>query len=281
MVGHPVALLANAIFCYGLARWGWAYAAGTPWHFGTIVLSEPVFVWLLLVNFGTLTWRLAVRSVCNGKIYGWGHALTTPIRAPWANLIKFCATWQAVVGFTVSRVKNRPLQWVKTSHAYPSLGVLMKYRQRLGDVLVASRRLSRSEVEVEAGKKQTAQRLGEHLVERGRISELELYETLSRQHGLPFRSLLGAADVESRASLSLPAPVASNLRVVPFQVDGSDRLWLAGPELPTALAKQTVSDYSSLTPTFLLITPTNYDYLVRRPQAQPDTPEMTHAAAGD
>ena len=281
LVSHPVALLANAVFCYALARWSWAYAAGTPWHFGEIILSQPIFVWLLLVNFGTLTWRLAVRSVCSAKIYGWGHALTTPIRAPWSNLIKFCATWKAIVGFAVSRLRDRPLQWVKTSHAYPSLRVLMKYRQRLGDILVASRRLSRSEVEEEAGKKQIAQRLGEHLVESGHISELELYEALSRQHGLPFRSLLGAADVENRALLSLPPRVASNLRVVPFQVDGSSRLWLASPELPTESVQQTVSSYSSLTPTFLLITPTNYNYLVRRPEAQPDTPEMAHAAAGD
>ena len=281
LVGHPVTLLANAIFCYGLARWVWAHGTGTPWHFGAIVLSQPIFVWLLLINFGTLTWRLAVRSVCSAKIYGWGHALTTPIRAPWSNLIKFCATWKAIVGFAVSRLRDRPLQWVKTSHAYPSLQVLMKYRQRLGDILVASRRLSRSEVEEEAGKKQITQRLGEHLVESGHISELELYEALSRQHGLPFRSLLGAADVENQALVSLPPRVASDLRVVPFQVDGSDRLWLASPELPTELAKQTVSNYSSLTPTFLLITPTNYNYLVRRPEAQPDTAEMAHAAAGD
>ena len=281
LVGHPVALLANALFCYGLARWVWAHGTGTPWHFGAIVLSHPIFVWLLLVNFGTLTWRLAVRSVCSGMIYGWGSALTTPVRAPWANLIKFCATWKAVVGFALSRLHNRPLQWAKTSHAYPSLRVLMKYRRRLGDVLVASRRLSRSEVEQEARKKQVTQRLGEHLVESGRISELELYESLSKQYGLPFRSLLGTADVDNQALVSLPSHVASDLRVVPFQVDGSDRLWLASPELPTELAKQTVSSYSSLTPTFLLITPTNYNYLVGRTEAQPDTPQMTQAAAGD
>ncbi len=157
----------------------------------------------------------------------------------------------------------------------------MKYRRRLGDVLVASRRLSRSEVEQEARKKQVAQRLGEHLVESGRISELELYESLSKQYGLPFRSLLGTADVDNQALVSLPSHVASDLRVVPFRVDRSDRLWLASPELPTESAKQTVSNYSSLTPTFLLITPTNYNYLVGRTEAQPDTPQMTQAAAGD
>ena len=281
LVSHPVALLANAIFCYGLGRWVWADATATPWHFGAIVWSQPIFVWLLAVNFGTLTWRLGVRSVCSGKIYGWRHALTTPIRAPWSNLIKFCATWKAIVSFTASQLGDRPLEWVKTSHAYPSPQVLMKYRRRVGDILVVSGRLTRSEVEKAEREKRIGQRLGEYLVESGHISELELYEALGRQHGLPFRSLLGAADVESRARSSLPFDVASHLRVVPFQVDGSDRLWLAGPELPTELAQQTVSNYSSLTPAFMLITPTNYDYLVRRPEAQPDTPEMAHAAAGD
>ncbi len=281
LVSHPVALLANAIFCYGVARWGWAHATGTPWYFGAIVLSQPIFVWLLAVNFGMLSWRLLVRSLCSGKIYGWGSALTTPVRAPWDNLIKFCATWKAIVGFAVSRLRDRPLEWVKTSHAFPSPRVLMKYRRRLGDILVVSGRLTRPEVERAAREKPIGQRLGEYLVERGHISELELYEALSGQHGLPFRSLLGGADVENRALLSLPSRVAAHLRVVPFRLEGSDRLWLAGPELPTESAQQMVSSYSSLTPAFLLITPTNYDYLVRRPRVPVHAPEMAQAAAGD
>ena len=49
--------------------------------------------------------------------------------------------------------------------------------------------------------------------------------------------------------------------MIPFRVDETRRLWLAGAEAPSEALRQTISRYSSLSQGFVLITQSNFDEL--------------------
>lgn len=130
LLGHPASVAANLIFCYGAARWGWALSTGGSWHFGELLSEQPALLDLLSANLVMILWRQLVRGACSWRVYGWKMALTVPLRAPWANVIDCCATLRAVTQFMQARAGHRPLRWSKTSHSYPSQGLLAELRAR-------------------------------------------------------------------------------------------------------------------------------------------------------
>ena len=125
------------------------------------------------------------------------------------------------------------------------------------------------------------ERIGEYLVRNGMLRETQIQKALSLQRGLPFRRL-GHNDVELEALSVIPRPTAKHLGVIPFRVDETRRLWLAGAEVPSEALRQTISRYSSLSQGFVLITPSNFDELaeVLFSQAPPGR-SFRAAGAGD
>ncbi|MCX6596980.1 MAG: glycosyl transferase family protein [Acidobacteria bacterium] len=114
LLGNPLSLLANLIFAYGAITFTIAQHAGRPWGLGQGV---PVLVWPGIV-FQVV--RLVTRAVWTAKVYGWGFALLTPLRAVWANLINTAATVSATFRFGRSVFTGVPLVWLKTDHSFPS-----------------------------------------------------------------------------------------------------------------------------------------------------------------
>jgi hypothetical protein len=75
---------------------------------------------ILAVNLAMVIWRQTVRAICSWQVYGWQHACTVPLRAPWGNFINLCATVRALATFARARAARRPLHWIKTAHQFPS-----------------------------------------------------------------------------------------------------------------------------------------------------------------
>ncbi len=118
LAGHLVSLVANAIFGWGLVTAAWSWYAGTPWALGQV---NPVLVW---TGATIQMWRVAWRSACVARLYGWGFACLMPLRLIWSNLINFAATACAVRQFAESKFRGKPLVWLKTSHAFPTTAAL-------------------------------------------------------------------------------------------------------------------------------------------------------------
>jgi adsorption protein B len=110
--------LANVLFLYGLARW-LAFPDARSWSLQAWWSENTGLAAILWANLALVAWRQFARAVCAYRIYGWLHACTVPLRAPWGNAINFCATARALLTFARARVLRQPLRWAKTAHDYP------------------------------------------------------------------------------------------------------------------------------------------------------------------
>ena len=260
LVGHPASLLANVVFAYGVMRWLWAEQTGAAWPFGGLPAAHPVLFGLLLANTGMIVWRQAVRGIFAGRVYGWTHGLTAPLRAPWANAIDCCATLSALWTFSQARVRGTKLSWSKTAHSYPSRQRRALRKPRLGEILLARRALAVHRLHKALGGRLPGERIGDALLRDQAITETDLYDALSRQQEIPFLTLTPAA-VDARAADILPPGLAEDLRILPYRRDTLRRLWIATPEAPDPQTEAKIAQFVSAAPRFVLVTPSNYQSL--------------------
>ncbi len=127
LIGNPLTILANLVFLYGLARWGWAEASGEPWQVAQLVSAWTPLWWLLVINSGLIVTRQLARAWCVWEVYGWRHAAICPLRALWGNLINFAATARAIGLFVGAQLRREAAPWLKTEHVYPGLAQLSHF----------------------------------------------------------------------------------------------------------------------------------------------------------
>ncbi len=164
LLGNPLSLLANLVSVYGMATLAWAAATGRPWGLAGAVLAGATG-WLLAVALISQGWRILVRMVCSGRIYGWGYAAGVPARVVWANWMNAIATALAVVRYTRARLGRRSHAWLKTEHTYPALET-------------ASRRqvLPLARIDPAGVRRETARALPLHVVERWKVLPCRINE---------------------------------------------------------------------------------------------------------
>jgi hypothetical protein len=102
-------------------------------------------------------------------------------------------------------------------------------------------------------------RLGEYLVQLGKITEDELYDALSLQHSLP-AGRIEPWGISRNAARALPRHVVKSWQVLPFRI-ASGHLFLASPEIPTDELSRTLREFTRLALRFHLVTPRNFDEL--------------------
>jgi len=243
LIGNPLSMVANVVFFYGLATAMWSRVT-------------PAMARLAAVTLALQVLRTGIRMACSWRIYGFTFALGVPVRTVYANLLNSAAAFQAVAQYTWARIRGERIKWLKTDHAYPTRAALLKHKRRLGDILVACGYLA-ADALTEALETMPEQvRLGEHLLAHGLVTEEELYEGLSFQHGLP-RARIEPDEVEPGIARALPERAARDWKVLPFQVaEGS--LFVAGPEIPGAELSEALRDFTTLEVRFHLVTPEEY-----------------------
>jgi len=260
LLGHPLTILANLIFLYGLGGWLWATRSGEPWQLGLLAREIPFLSQMLVANTALIVWRQAFRVACTRRVYGLGFALLAPLRSLWGNVINFAATVRAMALLLDAQVRNEAPAWLKTEHHYPSAPALRPHKQRLGEVLAGMGAVSIEVVERALDYRAPGERLGDYLVRSGAVSEIDLYRALSAQQTLPFE-LLSDQDTEPEALRRLPRQQAQRWQVIPVRITHERYLWVAGPELPTEEAGRAIGAAAGLETRFQLVTPSNYQSL--------------------
>jgi adsorption protein B len=260
LVNNLVPPLSNLLFAYGAATWLWSAWTGRPW--GLVQAArEP---WLVLALYATLAlqaFRMLFRACVSAAVYGWKFALGVPLRMVWGNYINCLATLCAYHRYFSAKLRGCPLVWIKTEHAYPSPAALLPHKRRLGEVLVASRYVTPSELENALSKKPANARLGEYLIQKGKLSERELYEALSLQQNVPLGKP-GRAAVSRAVTRSFPAEIVRRWQSLPFRI-AAGLLWVASPELPSDQMQEELHRFSSLEIHSQLVTPTEFQELAR------------------
>jgi adsorption protein B len=252
LLGNPIGLLANLLFVVGLVYWA----------LGHRITGQPAIGRELLWFTSALqVERLAVRFFCTARLYGLTFALGVPVRAFVANYINALSSLRAVWVYANARLRGQPLVWLKTEHAYPSRNALAGHRPRLGEVLAGSGYISAAALTSALTSQPKDVRLGEFLLSRGEITEQELYEALSLQQSVPAGEL--AADrVDALVTRLLPRWVVRDWKILPYQIS-SGNLFLASPEVPSDEMTRAVRGFTRLQLRFYLVTPANFESLVR------------------
>jgi adsorption protein B len=255
LLGNPISLLSNWVFAYGVLTCIAAQFTGTPWG----LAKYSLYPWLLAATLGIQIIQTVVRVSCCTRIYGFRFALAVPLRAVYGNWINTLATWKAVRSYIHSRILHEPLVWVKTEHAYPSRSALVEHKRKLGEILIGSGYAEAVDVLRALENLRPGVRLGEYLVQRGTISEDELYEALSLQQSLP-SGRLEPWVISSHVARALPLRVMRDCRVLPFRIS-SGNMFLASPEIPTDDLTRILRGFTRLSLRFHLVTPENFEEL--------------------
>ena len=151
---------------------------------------------------------------------------------------------------------------MKTEHAYPSRGALVEHKRKLGEILIGSGYAEESDVRRALENLTAGTRLGQYLVQRGVITEDELYEALSLQQSLPVGRLEPWV-ISSNVARALPRRVVRDWRVLPFRIS-SGNMFLASPEIPTDDLTRILRGFTRLSLRFHLVTPQNFEELADR-----------------
>ena len=121
MRDRAAALSAFVLFTAYLALllWGVLLVAGL---FSDVAFARisPVIEVLLWINFGFMSWRMAMRAIFSGMAYGWVFGLGAIPRTLIANIIAMMAARRAMLLYLRSLI-GRPLTWDKTQHRFPDL----------------------------------------------------------------------------------------------------------------------------------------------------------------
>ena len=257
LLGNPLSLLTNLIFLYGLATLTVARCTGTPWGLARFSLHGEVLAGTALLQ----AIRIGVRIGCTSRIYGFRLALGVPIRVVCANYINSLATFRALYFYFRARIRHIPLVWFKTEHAYPSRSALLLHKRLLGEILAGSSYVSQQDLDGALATQPSGVRLGEYLVQLGKLSDEDLYEALSLQQSVP-AGPLEPLEIGARVARALPRHVVRDWKVVPYRI-ASGSIFLASPEVPTDELMRALRSFTRLSLRFHLVTPANFELLTQ------------------
>ncbi|HLG96017.1 MAG TPA: glycosyl transferase family protein [Bryobacteraceae bacterium] len=252
LIGNPMSLFTNLLFAYGMVSYFGARFAGTSWPLARHVLHP----WLLACTLAIQLIQTGVRCGCAWRMYGLFFAVGVPIRNVCANWINSIAAVRAVYRYSRARLLGEPLAWLKTEHAYPSRAALVDHKRRLGEILAGSGYASESDVAHALETLPIGVRLGEHLVQLGKLTEDELYEALSAQQAVP-AGRIEPWTISRNVARALPLRVVRAWQVLPFRI-AAGHLYLASPEIPSDELTRALQPFTRLVLRFQLITPGNF-----------------------
>ncbi|MES1261469.1 MAG: glycosyl transferase family protein [Acidobacteriota bacterium] len=256
LVGNLVTPLTNIVFLYGAITWCRAAATHRDWGLAREVSAfAPVWV----TGLGLQAMQTGVRMWCSWRIYGLRFACAVPVRVLVGNWINCFAACRAIWTYGRAKFRGHALTWAKTDHAWPGRAALLAEKKRLGEILLASRRISAAQLDHALATMPPYCRLGEHLVHLGRITETALYEALAIQNNLPLGKP-DSASVSIPATRVLPAAIARKWRVLAFRIAAGE-LYIAGPELPDEEMQKDIRRFSSLEIRYHLVTPAHFEEL--------------------
>jgi len=163
IVGHPIGLLANVIFLYGLAR---------P------IAEQSAVAPLIPLTLALATIQALTRAVLVAGHYGISHAVMSIVRIPAANLLNTIATARATRQYWLARAKGEQIPWLKTAHQYPNRFALEPHRPALREILVQSAYCTEEAIEMAIAAKPPGFPFGPWLVQFGAITEEDLAKNI-------------------------------------------------------------------------------------------------------
>ncbi len=213
--------------------------AVSPSRFAEVVPSGSGLWWLMTINLCFLVWRSIMKMGLVKRLYGLGHALLSIPRLVVTNVIGLSATTRAIRQYIAHLWTGKPLRWAKTAHEFPSFELLAAHQRRLGEFLVEKGKLAHVDIE-EALRLQsgTDLPLGEVIVGSGMMSGRAIAEALSENLSINYAEP-SPEDVPLPLLHELPEQLASRLDAMPIALanDGAAVIAMARPATPEQSAE--------------------------------------------
>ncbi len=229
---NQVNMLANVLVPVYLAVWGYVYVFPLAYRFPPIVERGSLLYWVLLANLGLLIWQTTIRAWYVFQLYDLKQAALSPLRLVWGNVINFFATMRAIRLYLRHLSTGVPVAWDKTDHSYPSEAELVRYRRRLGDLLLDRRFVTVSQLDAALDmQRATGRPLGAVLVDMGVLEEDKLLQALGVQFGVQTAEVDPYA-VDLEVIAMVPRGMAARRRLFPVGLEADGRLVLAVESLP-------------------------------------------------
>ena len=249
----------NVLFLYGGATWVISHALHVPWGLANATHS-PWLVPAYTVTLSLQTMHVSMRAWCSAQVYGWKFASAVPLRVLWGNWINLRSTSSAIRRFAWARLRGKPLVWLKTEHAYPNRAALVEHRLKLGEILTGSAYVSVADLNHALATQPAGVRIGEWLIQQGKLTREHLYEALALQQNVPL-GRPAAEEISVPVTRTLPAKVSRELCLLPFRVVAG-QLYVVGTELPDERMTARIAQFCALTVRFHLVVPWEFEELV-------------------
>ena len=243
LLGNPLSLVANALFL--------------AWVAGTRPGEAPD--WLYALTGFLAACQMALRMWICSTVFGWRSAVFAIPRMMLGNLLNAASSFSAVHRFLKARYEGRPLRWLKTEHAYPSLEALRQHKRPLGELLVAGGYLPEEALREALASQPAGTAIGRYLEELGLISEDELLEALSAQQGVPARRV-ASDEVRISTARALPRKLTGRFQVIPILLEKGE-IYLAASEVPPPELRTEMSRHIPQNLRFILVSRGNFERL--------------------
>jgi adsorption protein B len=258
LVASPLSLLTNLLFLIGMVDWVVSAAQHRPWMFA---INNSGLMVLCVLTMVLQCFRIALRMVCVGRIFGVPFAMGVPLRTFHGNLINCFASLRALWRYTMARRNGKAHVWLKTEHAYPNRDALVQQRGELGEVLLRARVVNKEQLDQVRGLLSDQNELGNLLLILGLVTE----EDLCRAHSLYAGVISGRVEVEQvkpRVVRSLPRHVIKRFGVLPVSVN-EGRLLVASATVPEPTLFEELRQFTALPIDFQLVTQSNFEELAK------------------
>ena len=213
---NALLLTAYLLLLYVGVRTLIAHATGGTWTIARIVPARSALALILAFNLVAAGWRAGVKAQLVGRLYGPAHALLTVPRLLLGTLIGVVATMRAVEQYVAHRFAGRPLRWLKTTHAFPTLERLNSTYAQPSEYLLEQRLSSAELEEARALQRATGTRLEEVLTIAGLATASVITKALARQLDVQIADPDPEA-VPMALLARLPESLAEALDVLPLE----------------------------------------------------------------
>jgi bacteriophage N4 adsorption protein B len=134
LLTNQMAMLGYVAVGFVVAVWLATMLVPDSYRYPALV-ERGSFIWYLMLTNGLfMAERLAVRSLCVRRLYGWRQALLALPRQVWSNVVNFAATCRALRLWVRHLRTGRPIAWDKTGHVFPSEAELRRRQEVACDI---------------------------------------------------------------------------------------------------------------------------------------------------
>lgn len=236
-----------------------------------LIQADEIYFKMTVTVLILFAWRILNRMIATTRVFGFVDGLLAFPRLFVGNFVNFFATVMAIHRYIMARVSGKVPAWGKTEHAWPSEDQMLRYRRRLGDLLMERRMITAAQLEQALSiQKEQAGRLGDILVGMGVLWEEDVLQVAEAQDNREAIEIDPCLHPDCRALV--PRELAESERIYPIEQQGR-RLILAKQTGHKGLSEEALAERIGHPVFFRQTTSADIDFAIRQGYGNQELPK--------